>query len=313
MAEAMTRHTSEVDAHHIGPFAPMGTRHNVNHWGDGAKQPRISHAGLKRFHYYLTTDERVGDLLREQLDADFTYAYLQRFNAAHYLPTPDGGPRLERAGSPTAPRPEDFAPLTRERTVATALALDWMCYAMNWATEWERTGDTKWRDVVLNDMNSMVGSLENGRFRGRYFDMIFGGPENMAQLESMFDLPEFWAAWANTCEAVGREVTGNQMTGPRMLAYAAHAKKDAELGQLAWEKLIGNALTNGVPPVELARPVASAGVVKPVHDPVFLGDSVGWQLHGPASVQWALNAIETMELARPWLGEWEAARKPTSP
>ena len=33
MAEAMTRHTSEVDVYHIGPNAGLGSRHNVSHWG----------------------------------------------------------------------------------------------------------------------------------------------------------------------------------------------------------------------------------------------------------------------------------------
>ena len=36
MAEAMTRHCSEVDTYHIGPFAPLGSRHNVSHWGCGS-------------------------------------------------------------------------------------------------------------------------------------------------------------------------------------------------------------------------------------------------------------------------------------
>lgn len=35
-AEAMTRHTREVDVHHIGRFAPLGSRHNGLHWGCGA-------------------------------------------------------------------------------------------------------------------------------------------------------------------------------------------------------------------------------------------------------------------------------------
>ena len=113
-AEAMTRHTSEVDVHHLGPFAPLGSRHNVNHWGDGAKQPRVSHAGLKRHYYFLTGgDGRIGDLLREQVNADLTYAYLQRFNGAHYVPNADGTPRLERPTNPVAPRPENFEPLPK--------------------------------------------------------------------------------------------------------------------------------------------------------------------------------------------------------
>ena len=70
MAEAMTRHCSEVDTYHIGPFAPMGSRHNVTHWGCGAKEARISQAAFNRFYFYLTTDERTGDLMREQVDAD---------------------------------------------------------------------------------------------------------------------------------------------------------------------------------------------------------------------------------------------------
>jgi hypothetical protein len=57
MAEAMTRHTSEVDTYHLGRFALLGSRHNVRHWGCGAKEARISQAAYRRFHYYTTTDE----------------------------------------------------------------------------------------------------------------------------------------------------------------------------------------------------------------------------------------------------------------
>ena len=60
MAEAMTRHTQEVDVYHTGPMAGLGTRHNVRHWGCGAKEARIAQAQLKRIMYYLTTDERNG-------------------------------------------------------------------------------------------------------------------------------------------------------------------------------------------------------------------------------------------------------------
>jgi YetA-like protein len=293
MAEAMTRHTSEVDVYHVGPFAPLGSRHNVNHWGDGAKQPRISHSGLKQFYYFLTTDERVGDLMREQLTADVTYGKLSKFNGAHYIPLADGTYRLDNQNQPPAPRPEDFKLLPAAATTQN-LGLEWMCYAMNWMVEYERTGDVKWRDRVLTDMHTMAAGVKDGKLPGRYFDMIFGGPENMWEIEPMFDVPEFWRAWTNTSEAVGRQVTGGEMTGPRMLAYAAYVKKDPELGRLAWEKLIGKTAYTSPQPVK----VTGANVVKPVTDPAFLGAPVGWQLHGVASVQWALNAIETMELAR---------------
>ncbi len=294
MAEAMTRHTSEVDVYHLGPFAPLGSRHNVNHWGDGAKQPRISHAGIKEFYYFLTTDERVGDLMHEQITADVTYTKLQKFNGAHYIPVPGGAPRLENPNQAPAPRPEDFGSLPDAGPASRNLGLEWMCYAMNWTVEWERTGDTKWRDRVIADMQTMVAGVKDGKLPGRYFDMIFGGPENMWEMEPMYDVPEFWLAWANTCADVGRQVEGGQMTGPRMLAYAAYVKKDPALGRLAWEKLIGDSPKEAAPPARFSGP----NVVRPVTDPSFLGAPVGWQLHGVASVQWALNAIETMELAR---------------
>jgi hypothetical protein len=306
MAEAMTRHTSEVDVYHSGPFAPLGSRHNVNHWGDGAKQPRIGHDGLKQFYYFLTTDERVGDLMREQLGAEATYQRLQQFNGSHYVPTADGGYKLDDRVTGPAPRPEQFGAITAPAASPSRLGLEWMCYAMNWTMEYQRTGDPKWRDRVETDMKAMTAGLgPNDPLPGRYFDMIFGGAENMYAMEPMFDVPEFWRAWANTSEAVGRNVTGGQMTGPRMLAYAANAKKNPELGRLAWEKLIGAALAPRAQPTLVNGPA----VVKPVTDPAFLGDPVGWQLHGVASIQWALNAIETTELAKPYLPDWEAARQ----
>ncbi|MGH1559209.1 hypothetical protein ACRAWD_19010 [Caulobacter segnis] len=51
MAEAMTRHTGEVDQYHLGPFKWAGLAPNVSHWGDGAKEARISQSLLRR-HYY---------------------------------------------------------------------------------------------------------------------------------------------------------------------------------------------------------------------------------------------------------------------
>ncbi|MEO7413398.1 MAG: hypothetical protein ABIZ81_08565 [Opitutaceae bacterium] len=357
MAEAMTRHTSEVDAYHIGPFFPLGSRHNVNHWGDGSKQPRESHAGLKRQYYFLSGgDGRLGDLLRDQIDADLTYDYVSQFNASHYVPNEDGTPRLDVGGggrggrgargaganpTPTpganpppvantvapgrggrggvipAPRPEDFAPrpTAAERKPFTRFGLEWLCYALNWTTEWERGGDQSWRSRIETDMRTMAASVDaDGKFPGRYFDMIFGGPENMNEMQPMYDIPEFWQAWARTSEFVGRQTGGNEMTAPRMLAYAANAKNNAELGRMAWEKLIGPA--GKLPPLAQPKRITGPGILRPMTDPAFLGAPVQWQQHGVASVQWALNAIETLEFAKPYLPDWEkgaAAPPATNP
>ena len=304
-AEAMTRHTSEVSVYHIGPFAPLGSRHNVNHFGDGAKQPRASHDGIKEFYYFLAADDRIGDLMHEQLDADKAYAVLSRYNGSHYVPTADGGAQL--TGSIPAPFPVDLPPRPQgPRAVQTQFNLEWLCYSMNWMVEWERTGDTQWRDRVVTDMRAMAAGSNGGRFAGGgYFDVIFGGPENMFEMEPMFpDVPDFWRAWADTSEYIGRNVNGGQMTAPRLLAYAAYKKQSPELGLLAWQKLIGNSL----PPPSRPAKISGPNLARPVTDPAFLGAPVGWQLHGVASVQWALNAIETMEMAKPWLPLWEKSR-----
>src|SRR5690625_7031571 len=61
----MPRHTGEVDVYHAGRFAGLGTRHNVLHFGCSAKQLRISNATYRRYFYFLTADERTGELLDE--------------------------------------------------------------------------------------------------------------------------------------------------------------------------------------------------------------------------------------------------------
>ena len=51
VAEAMSRHCSEVDFYHFGPMAGIGSRHNVRHWGCSCKEPRVSMAGHHRVYY----------------------------------------------------------------------------------------------------------------------------------------------------------------------------------------------------------------------------------------------------------------------
>ena len=56
----MTRHTAEVDVYHIGPNAGLGSRHNVSHWGCGAKEARISQAaGIVSTIILLRTTDAV--------------------------------------------------------------------------------------------------------------------------------------------------------------------------------------------------------------------------------------------------------------
>ena len=278
MAEAQEKHASEVDVHHLGQFAPLGSRHNVMHWGDGAKQPRISYAGMKRYLYYLTGgDPLTGDRMHEQLGAEKAYDYARRISTWGAV----GGTYLKSSLN------------------------DWGYYAGNWMIEWERTGDPYWRDRLLNSIQDLTalsrisGSLafdyfdpETGRFmvwlneqpapqdgsrapqaevnapasefvpastlsdkklrslvgwrlstvRGDTFSTIFGVPELLADLRSTIDAPEFWRCVDQSFRAISH-TGGGSMTGPRMAAWIANAEGDAEMGQLAWKNLLDNGVT----------------------------------------------------------------------
>ena len=337
MAEALEKHASEVDVHHLGQFAPLGSRHNVSHWGDGAKQPRISYAGMKRYLYYLTGgDPLTGERMTEQLGAEKAYDHARRISTWGAV----GG------------------------TYIKSTLNDWGYYAGNWMIEWERTGDPYWRDRLLNSIRDLTalsriaGRLafdyfdpETGRFmvwlgeqpgrkgevhapasefvpastlsdrklksllgwrlseiRPDSFSTIFGVPEMLADIKATVDAPEFWKYVDNSFRALAH-VGGGSMTGPRMAAWIADSEGDAQMGELAWKNLLDNGLTttesDGTPvrlhPLE--EKVATPDLVKPYGEPHFLGQSAGWQLHTPSTTQWLLNAIEVMEWARNWKPE----------
>ncbi|NUR29480.1 MAG: hypothetical protein HOV83_27140 [Catenulispora sp.] len=139
LARAMTQHVSEVDVHHTGRFAGLGSRHNVSHWGDGAKEARVSESFTKRFAYYLTADELLGDLIRSSLQVDDTLTRIDPLREV--LP------------------PQTLAP------ARVRIGPDWYALVSNWMTEWERTGDVRWRDRILTGMAD-IAKLPAGLFTG---------------------------------------------------------------------------------------------------------------------------------------------------
>jgi hypothetical protein len=199
MAEAMTRHTGEVDCYHQGRFAGLGSRHNVSHWGDGAKEARISQAAYRRFYYYLTTDERTGDVMREMLNADY--------KTVEFDPM--------RLASPPTPDQKKYP--TRVR-----LGPDWLAFVSNWMTEWERTGDTKWRDKIYAGMDCLAQmplGFRSGRDllfgydpdTGKLFQLtdvagdynlarLMGGPEVVFELNALIDHSGWQKVWLQYCK-----------------------------------------------------------------------------------------------------------------
>ena len=154
LAEALTRNTSETNVYSIGPMAGLGSRHNVVKWGCGSKEARISQAAHWRPYYYLTTDERIGDIMRTTAHVDQA---IEKFDPM-------------RIASPQIPGEPQFAMRLR-------IGPDWFALAGNWMTEWERTEDTKWRDRILAGVDSIMAMpfwLQTGQRNGLNPDLPGG-------------------------------------------------------------------------------------------------------------------------------------------
>jgi len=191
MAEAMTRHTGEVDVYHLGRFKGLGSRHNVIHWGGGAKEVRISQAALGRFYYYLTTDERTGDLMRASADA--SNEAIGKFDPLRLI--------LEKSKYPTHIR----------------VGPDWLALVGNWMTEWERTGDTRYRDRIMAGVNSFY-KMPYGFFSGK--DGAFG-----------YD-PETYKLYRLDENDIGSTHLSVLMGGPEVAFELSHLLQDKK-----WDKL----------------------------------------------------------------------------
>lgn len=281
MAEAMTRHTGEVDCYHLGPFAGLGSRHNVRHWGCGAKEARISQAGYRRFYYYLTTDERTGDIMHEMLNADYK--------------TVDFDPM--RLAQPITEAERKIAP-TRVR-----LGPDWFAFLGNWMTEWERTGDTRWRDKILAGVESL-GKMPLGLRTGRNLvfgydpqtgtlselnnDLgtynlatIMGGAEVVFELNQMLDDERWQKLWLQYCRlynaprpilekdmTTGAEGTdANFVRDGRLAAYVYTKTKNEAFAKAAINALLRGVRRRGNGPQKLAGPE----LVHPVNEWALMG------------------------------------------
>ena len=259
MATAMTRHTSEVDAYHIGPMKGLGTRHNVVHWGCGAKEARVGQAWWKRYYYYLTTDDRLGDLMHESLDANEAFL--------NYDPLVRAQPRSQ---FPT------------QQPTRLRWGPDWTSLVGNWFTEWERTGDKQWLDKINAGMNSLT-HLPNGLFTGKGpygYDPATGvltyegdpdwitNSNHLANLQSSVEIflevldeignQDFiktyleYASWyevprddaiRDLPENARQKNWWGHWNIPRLLAFAASRSGDEYRAKLAWKRFLNGTVT----------------------------------------------------------------------
>ncbi|MGB3065565.1 hypothetical protein [Sphingobacterium thalpophilum] len=248
-AEAMCRHTGEVDVHHLGRFAPLGSRHNVMHWGCSAKQLRISTALNRRFYYYLTADERTGDLLREQVEAAYR---LQDVVALR-----------KRVNEPVvAPKGKALV----------GFGTDWGAIAAAWFTEWERTLDPRLLARLKASMHSIADQpqgfftglslldIASGKFDRQkdktvhvsHLNAVFGLVEICQEILQVIPDKRFETAWLQYCrlynasdeerlhELGTKEGKFNlRSSHARLTAYAAFKLGDRLLAERAWRELLG--------------------------------------------------------------------------
>jgi len=296
LAEAMVRHTSEVDTYHLGRFAGLGTRHNVQHWGCSAKQVRISAAVYRRFYYFLTADERIGDIMHSLLDAD---TKLDAVDPVRKLPKqPPKGPYPARISFGT----------------------DWGSLVGNWLTEWERNGSPKYRDKIRIGMKDIVG-MPHGFFSAnrmgydpadghlynvagdsvvaQHLNAVFGGFEIFAELIALTGDERFERAWLEYCElfnaseaeqikALGKPHKGSKVLyvgHSRLTAYAAWKKKDPALAKRAWREFLTDGTT--VEQLRTSR-IAGANALNPVDEVIGLSTN--------STAQWGLAAIQNLAL-----------------
>ena len=290
MAEAMTRHTGEVDVYHIGPNAGLGSRHNVSHWGCGAKEARISQAAWNRFYYYLTTDERCGDLMTEVKDADRKLYDLDPMRLAQ--------PRSEYPC--TAPARLRIGP-------------DWLAYAGNWMTEWERTGNTTYRDKIIAGMKS-IAALPNRLFTGpkalgfdpstgiittecdpklettNHLMTIMGGFEIANEMMRMIDIPEWKDAWLDHAARYKKkawELSHSRFRVSRLMAYAAYHLRNTQMAEEAWKDLFTRLEHTPAPPFRITT-------ILPPEVPSLLDECTSISTNDAAL--WSLDAIYMQEV-----------------
>lgn len=306
MAEALTRHTGEVDVYHLGKYKGLGTRHGVQHWSDSCKQARISNALYRRFFYYLSGgDERIGDLMEETLETEKAFLTLDPYRKV----------RKDRA---------TYRPDPKALTIS--LGTDWSALAAAWFIEWERRGPL-WKEAKSKLLTTTrgIGSLANGFVTGQVtYNLLTGeilppveDPENkgvvkVSHLSAMFGLfeicadildslaadtpPGFKEAWLSYCryfnapadeqiERFGVSFGNLQLKQghSRLTAYVSRELDDPSLASRAWNELLDSDGYRADAPWTTQR-IDSDGPTNSVEEAPWISTNIT-SLYGLASIQ----------------------------
>jgi hypothetical protein len=303
LAEAMSRHCSEVDFYHFGPMKGIGTRHNVRHWGCSCKEPRVSMAGHNRFYYYLTGDHRMGDVLKDVKDADQSMVNLQHFKEK----MDDGTEKVIIRSGP-----------------------DWSSFVSNWMTEYERTLDEKYRKRIENGISDLKNTPlglasgpafeydfseshliyhgENDKAGNMHLAICMGGPEIWFETADMLEDEKFKDMLANhgrfyylTKEEKAVDSNGllvNRSLGflyfaSGLAAYSANRQSNDKLAKSVWNQLISTLVKENLNEGFELCTYAIRSDGKELKE-------IPW-IKTNFAAQWCLNIIVSLEFIRQYL------------
>lgn len=249
LAEKLSRHASEVDVYHMGPYKGLGSRHNVSHWGCPCKEARIAMAGHHRVYYYLTGDRRMEDIFAELKDNEMSF--LNKDPLGDFFDKKDMVyPSHARSGP------------------------DWSSLCSNWMTQWERFGDETYRRKIETGIEDIrqaplrlisgpdfefdpatchlryIGDRDTG---GTHLQICMGAPQIWFELADLLEdedwkkmlveLGRFYFLTDAERQKESRGIIGKRaFTYPFMAAamgaYAAEYLQDEELAERTWKHLL---------------------------------------------------------------------------
>lgn len=249
LAEAMSRHTADVDCYHFGELKGIGSRHNVRHWGCSCKEPRVAMAGHHRPYYYLTGNCRIGDAMEDAADADFS---MQNINEFVRSPGQDKDPVVMVRSGP-----------------------DWSSFVSNWMTKYERSLDPSYRVKIeqgISDLYKTPYGLSSGpefEYIAETGELIYHGEDDTAinmHLQICMGGPEIWMETADmlnsetlrnlldaqgsfyflTSEEKAKATNGEIVNRPysypyfaaNIGAYSAWRNDNSELAQTVWTEML---------------------------------------------------------------------------
>ena len=293
MAEALSRHASDVDMYHFGPMKGLGSRHNVRHWGCPCKEPRVSMAGHHRPLYYLTGDRRVGDCMEDSLAAAESLRVMPWFQG--------------------------------ENGVQLRIGPDWAALLSNWMTAYERTLDQEALAKMkkgIADLSGMPIGLTSGPIVG--FDPATGALEYRGEIKDNSGMhlsacmgeTEVYLETAEMldCGSLSRMTAenglyfflspeerlqrskgllqnrqfGSPIYSAEMQAWAARTEKDGAMAHTVWVSLLALLYAPG-------QPEGFAPVVYGKRDDGTALYEIPW-ITTNFTAQWCLKAIVTADL-----------------